>query len=79
MATIKISDLHPTGADLFQDSENYLNELTDEELDLTQGGRTGSVIFTIGSGRSVIFTIAISHRYSEELVSSETVDHIAVY
>lgn len=37
MATIKISDLHPTGADLFQDSENYLNELTDEELDLTQG------------------------------------------
>ena len=38
MATIKISDLHPTGADLFQDSENYLNELTDEELDLTQGG-----------------------------------------
>jgi len=37
MATIQILDLHPTGADLFQDSENYLNALTDEELDLTRG------------------------------------------
>jgi hypothetical protein len=78
MATIKICDLHPTGADLFQDSENYLNELTDEELDLTQGGKTGSVVITIASKWSVIFSIGISHRYSEELVSSSTVDHIAV-
>ncbi len=43
MATIKISDLHPTGADLFQDSENYLNELTNDELDLAQGGFTPAV------------------------------------
>ena len=47
MATIKISDLHPTGADLFQDSENYLNELTDEELGLTQGGSRWSIFIDI--------------------------------
>ncbi|MEG4183601.1 hypothetical protein QUA32_17730 [Microcoleus sp. Pol14D6] len=45
MATIKISDLHPTGSDLFQDSENYLNELTDDELDLTHGGFSPAVSF----------------------------------
>lgn len=48
MATIKISDLHPTGANLFQDSENYLNELTDEELNLTQGGSRWSFMIGIG-------------------------------
>jgi hypothetical protein len=38
MATIIISDLCPTGSELFADSESYLNDLTDDELSLTQGG-----------------------------------------
>jgi hypothetical protein len=48
MTTIKISDLHPTGSDLFHDSESYLNELTDDQLDLTHGGSSGfcSFVFT---------------------------------
>jgi hypothetical protein len=40
MATIKISDLHSAGSELFIDSESYLNELTDEELNMAHGGST---------------------------------------
>lgn len=37
MANITISNLQSTGSDLFLDSENYLNELSEEELNI-QGG-----------------------------------------
>ena len=38
MATIAISDLNTPGLDLFQDSESFLNELTEDELNMTRGG-----------------------------------------
>ncbi len=37
MSSITISNLHPTGSDLFSDSESYLKELSESELDV-QGG-----------------------------------------
>ena len=40
MATIAISDLRPAGSDLFLDSESFLNDLTDGELNSTHGGST---------------------------------------
>ncbi|RUT10211.1 hypothetical protein DSM106972_007060 [Dulcicalothrix desertica PCC 7102] len=40
MATIKISNLRPTGAELFSDSESYMNELGDSELVSVNGGLT---------------------------------------
>jgi hypothetical protein len=40
MATIKIGNLNPVGSELFGDSESYLNELTDGELNMTNGGST---------------------------------------
>jgi hypothetical protein len=42
MATINISDLRPTGSDLFFDSESYMSELADSELDIINGGFTSS-------------------------------------
>ena len=39
MANINISDLSPAGADLFLDSESYLNDLTEGEMINTLGGR----------------------------------------
>ncbi|QLE39981.1 hypothetical protein FD723_05565 [Nostoc sp. C052] len=33
MATIKISDLHPAGSEFFIDSESYLNDLTENEIE----------------------------------------------
>ncbi|GAB4177894.1 MAG: hypothetical protein Fur006_09890 [Coleofasciculaceae cyanobacterium] len=52
MPTIKIDDLHPTGAELFSDSESYMNELGESELDLIVGGRTTPVCKAIS--RSVV-------------------------
>ncbi|RUS98529.1 hypothetical protein DSM106972_081580 [Dulcicalothrix desertica PCC 7102] len=49
MATISISNLSATGADLFADSESYLNELTDSELNETKGGSLfATAVFVIG-------------------------------
>lgn len=38
MATITITNLGFSGADLFIDAETYLHELSDTELDMTKGG-----------------------------------------
>ncbi|MGK7938012.1 MAG: hypothetical protein AB4206_19770 [Xenococcaceae cyanobacterium] len=38
MAKIKISELCPAGSELLQDSENFLNELNDYELENVVGG-----------------------------------------
>lgn len=38
MATITISDLRPAGSELFLDSESYLNNLTDSEMEELLGG-----------------------------------------
>ena len=40
MAKITISELRPAGADLFDGSESFLQELTDTELVATKGGLT---------------------------------------
>lgn len=38
MAEIKLSELRPAGSELLQDSESFLNELSDQELDNVVGG-----------------------------------------
>ncbi len=38
MPKITISNLYPVGSELFDDSESFLNELTDADLNLTRGG-----------------------------------------
>jgi hypothetical protein len=56
MAKIVVSDLRPAGADLFTDSESFLHDLTETEIDTTQGGITP---FLVG----VAVGILISARY----------------
>ncbi len=38
MAQLKLSELRPVGSELFQDSESFLEELSDRELDFVAGG-----------------------------------------
>jgi len=38
MASITISDLRPIGANLFQDFESFLNEVTEQEIANLLGG-----------------------------------------
>lgn len=40
MSKIQLSELNPAGSELFQDSENFLNELNDRELGDVVGGFT---------------------------------------
>jgi len=52
MASITISDLRPAGADLFQDSESFLHELTEQEVGNLLGG--GYVKFRFINGGFVL-------------------------
>ena len=45
MANITISELRPAGADLFDGSESFLQELTDTELNGTKGGATPAALW----------------------------------
>lgn len=38
MSKIKISDIKPTGVELFNDSESFMNELNDSEVEQAMGG-----------------------------------------
>jgi len=38
MTSIKIFNLHPAGSELFKDSESFMTELADNELDSINGG-----------------------------------------
>ena len=39
MATIKINNLNAASSDLFNDSESYLSDLTEKELENVLGGK----------------------------------------
>jgi hypothetical protein len=42
MASVKISDLRPSGFDLLGDSESFLDDLSDNDLATINGGKTQS-------------------------------------
>lgn len=68
MATIKISDLHPAGYDLFSDEESYLMSLTEDELNVQGGATAGLTILTpstwacVGIGTAVA-TVSFAASY----------------
>jgi hypothetical protein len=43
---IKISELRPVGSELFQDSESYLNELNEEEMQILGGKAKNKFVIT---------------------------------
>jgi lactobin A/cerein 7B family class IIb bacteriocin len=64
MASIIVDNLpncNVCGSDLFNDSESFLQELTEDELLETNGGITPTVIFTAGFVAGVGLGIAISY------------------
>lgn len=44
MAAIVISDIRPVGSELFLDSESFMADLTDSELNGVSGGITPAVL-----------------------------------
>jgi hypothetical protein len=45
MANMTISDLRPAGSDLFADSENFLQELTEQEIGNVLGGVLADTLY----------------------------------
>lgn len=62
MSNIKLNDLNPAGADLFNDGESFLDEVKGEELAMTQGGSSPLCWVTI----SIIVTSTVSPTVSGE-------------
>jgi hypothetical protein len=60
MSTIFISDLSPTGFDLFSDAENYLDELSDSDLTEITGGYTVTIAASPTISLSAIAVTVIS-------------------
>ncbi|MEA5516747.1 hypothetical protein [Nodularia sp. UHCC 0506] len=58
MSSIVIKDLSPIGIDLFLDSENFLNELEDDELRNINGGLP--LKFAIGFFTSVSLGVSVT-------------------
>ena len=49
MAQLQLSELGPAGSELFQDSESFLEELSDRELDFITGGNDLETVVTQNS------------------------------
>lgn len=49
MTQLKLSELSPAGSELFQDSESFLEELSDRELDFVTGGDDLNTVVTQNS------------------------------
>lgn len=64
MPTIRISDLNVPGFDLLSDEESYLNEINNDEFDLTRGAGTPAVAASIVA---VSGAVAVSISVSKEL------------
>ncbi|RCJ19626.1 hypothetical protein A6770_05650 [Nostoc minutum NIES-26] len=67
MANINISDLRPTGLELFSDSEGYMDELSYSEYNSIYGGLTPALVWSavtvaarISSARCAIKASAVS-------------------
>lgn len=71
MAQILIQDLQPAGFHLLSDDQNYLNHLSDEELDIT-GGATPALTTTAACAASPYLLVG-------GLVASIVISGVAAY
>ncbi|TVP62745.1 MAG: hypothetical protein EA343_10135 [Nodularia sp. (in: Bacteria)] len=68
MANIKLSQLHAAGSELFNDSESFLNELSD--VDSISGGQVG-----YATGASNPFTLT---KLAEAFVTIYAIEHVTI-
>jgi hypothetical protein len=59
----KISNLQPTGAELFSDSESYMSELDEKEIVATNGG----IFLSVPNTTTHISTLLLS-RYPTNII-----------
>jgi hypothetical protein len=77
MANIEIENLQLAGSELFQDSESFLNEMSDSEIWSVQGGLTlDTLVFSLPDTISDPLTSATAGTLSE--VTSGTVGGLSL-
>ena len=58
MAEINLSELRPAGSELLEDSENFLNELNEREIENVVGGNSiASIVSQVSESVGTIFTV----------------------
>ncbi|WP_414564347.1 MULTISPECIES: hypothetical protein [unclassified Anabaena] len=73
MANITLSELHIAGSELFQDSESFLNELSD--IDAISGGQIGN---GNGNGQGAVSDPTTLMKLSEAFVTVYAIGHVTV-
>ncbi len=76
MPNIQISELTPAGFDLFQDSENFLNELRNDELLGVIGGATLASLINFKSNISIQSQIITAVSAVSNSINANTVGNI---
>lgn len=69
MANITLSELHASGSELFQDSESFLNELSD--IDAISGGQIGN-----GNGNGAVSDPITLMKLTEAFVTVYAIGHV---
>lgn len=78
MPNIKISNLSSVGSELFDDSETFLNELSDQEIGVVRGNGiwvsnvTSAVSSVVTTALSVVSQISVSAGVSVQSISVVT-------
>lgn len=68
MASIKIHNLKPTGSELFNDSESFLNELSEGEINSVEGGLlTVSLTYSVSVTRTYSYSWTYTRTYPSRL------------
>ncbi len=63
MATIKVSNLHLIGTELFSDSESYMSELSNQEISSVNGGLISTFCNTTLTTIMIPVTKELAKRY----------------
>ncbi|AKG20538.1 hypothetical protein [Calothrix sp. 336/3] len=71
MAFIQIAELPSAGSELFNDSESFLDELTEEGVNNIQGGEKSLIIFTLIKTNLSYPTLIYPTLLSRSLVESK--------
>lgn len=72
MPIIKIYELPPVGSELFQDSESYLHELSNQDIELIAGSGRNILITSVIQSVAVNSQVTISQGISIQSISLVT-------
>lgn len=74
MSDIKISELRSSGLELFQDSESFLNDLSDQEVGLIEGSDGFLVLSDL-----ILGNVEVQTKYTVSVGISKETNSVVTY